>query len=131
MRRLTLIVVGLLAGCASMSGSRTLQIDTRSGGQPLPGAVCQVSLGRETFSVTTPARMDVSQAQGDLQMVCNKPGYRTSELYYRATSSSGSSVGLGVGGGGSHVGLGLGMNFPIQSGRSDYPPQLTIDLTRQ
>ena len=131
MRKVTLIAVSLLAGCAGMSGSRTLQIDTRSGGQPLAGAVCQVNLGRERFDVTTPARMDVSQAQGDLQVVCNKPGYRTSELYYRATSSSGSSIGLGAGGGGGHVGLGVGLNFPLQTGRSDYPPQLTIDLTPQ
>ena len=136
MRYLLLGLVGVLSACATGSANRTLQIDTRSGGQPVAGAICNVNFGREGYTVTTPATLQTGNAQGDLQVVCNKPGYRTSELYYRRSQQSGgfggSNVGVGLGGGSGGVGVGVGLNFPLQlGGRSDYPPSLTIDLTPQ
>lgn len=135
MRYFLLLFVVLLSACATGSEIRTVQIDTRSGGRPVTGATCLVNFGREGFTVTTPATLQTSGMQGDLQVVCNKPGYRTSELYYRrmqAGGYGGPNVGVGLGGGSGGVGLGVGLNFPIQMGaRSDYPPSLTIDLTPQ
>lgn len=138
MRYLMLLPVVVLSACATGVGNRTVQIDTRSGGQPVAGATCLVNFGREGFTVTTPATLQTSGMQGDLQVVCNKPGYRTSELYYRRMQEGGyggyggPNVGVGLGGGSGGVGLGVGLNFPIQlGGRSDYPPRLTIDLTAE
>lgn len=127
----------LLSACATGSGNHTVQIDTRSAGLPVPGATCLVNFGRESFTITTPATLQTGSVQGDLQVVCNKPGYRTSELYYRRMQSGGyggggPNVGVGLGGGSGGVGLGVGLNFPVQvGGRSDYPPNLTIDLTAE
>ena len=129
---LPVLLVSLLAACATGSPeSRMLVVDARSAGQPLAGAGCVVHLGPQTYTVTTPATLPVGDAHGDLQITCNKPGYRTSELYFRATSSGGSSVGIGAGGGGGNVGLGLGMSFPIGGGHSDYPPRVTVEMTAQ
>jgi hypothetical protein len=133
MRYLLLCLVAVVSACATGVGNRTLQLDTRSGGRPVAGATCLVNFGREGLTVTTPATLSTGNAQGDLQVVCNKPGYRTSELYYRRAQSGGyggSNVGVGLGGGSGGVGVGVGLNFPLQlGGRSDYPPSLTIDLT--
>ncbi len=133
MRYILLLSVVVLSACATGSGNRTVQIDTRSAGRPVVGATCLVNFGRERFTVTTPATLQAGNMQGDLQVVCNKPGYRTSELYYRrmqAGGYGGPNVGVGLGGGSGGVGLGVGLNFPIQMGaRSDYPPNLTVDLT--
>ena len=139
MRTLLLCSVVLLSACATGSQNHTLQLDTRSGGKPVTGAKCLVNFGREGYTVITPATLQTVNTQGDLQVVCNKPGYRTSELYYRRMQPGGyggyggvggPNVGVGLGGGSGGVGLGVGLNFPLQLGsRSDYPPSLTIDLT--
>ena len=129
---LVVSLISLLAACASGGpASRTLVVDTRSAGQPLPGASCVVHLGPQSFTVTTPATLPVGESRGDLQVTCNKPGYRSSELYLRAGSSGGSSVGIGGSGGGAHLGVGLGLSFPLGGGRSDYPPQVVVDMTPQ
>lgn len=132
-RSISLALLTLLAACATGGpDSRRLAIDTRSGGKAVPGANCVVHLGPQTFNVTTPVVLPVGEAIGDLQVTCNKAGYRTSELYFRATATGGSSLGIGAGGGGGHVGVGLGMSFPLGGpGRSDYPPQVTLELTPQ
>ena len=128
-RSVVLLLISLLAACATGGpGSKTLAIDTRSGGQPLAGATCLVHIGADTFTVTTPVTLPVGEARGDLQLTCNKSGYRSAELYYRATNSGGSSVGIGAGGGGGNVGLGLGMSFPLGGRHSEYPPSLTVDM---
>ena len=136
MRTLLLLTAIALGGCATGVGNQTLQIDTRSGGREVAGATCKVNFGREGLTVTTPATLQTGSMQGDLQVVCNKSGYRTSELYYRRAQGGGyggiggPNVGVGVGGGSGGVGVGVGLNFPIQLGsRSGYPPNLTIELT--
>ena len=128
-RLLVVMLVSLVGACATSGPeSRTLMVDTRSAGQSLAGASCVVHLGPQSFTVTTPATLPVGDARGDLQITCNKPGYRSSELYFRAGSSSGSSIGIGGGGGGAHLGVGLGLSFPLGGGRSDYPPQVTVEM---
>ena len=129
-RPIVLLLSSLLAACATGGpASNTLAIDTRSGGQPLAGATCLVHMGADTYTVTTPVTLPVGEARGDLQMTCNKSGYRSAELYYRATNAGGSSVGIGAGGGGGNLGLGLGMSFPLGGGHSVYPARLTVDMS--
>ncbi len=129
-RLLVLLCASLLAACATGGPeSRTLTVETRSGGQPLSGASCVIHLGPQSFTVSAPATLPVGEAHGDLQVSCNKSGYRNSELYFRAGSSSGSSVGIGGGGGGGSVGVGLGLSFPLGGGRTDYPPVVTLEMT--
>jgi hypothetical protein len=71
-------------------------------------------------------------------VVCNKEGYRTSEVVFRRSSNPGllsaSGVGVGVGGGfGGHTSMGvsLGFGFPLSSGRTTYPSQVVVDMTPQ
>jgi hypothetical protein len=68
-----------------------------------------------------------------LRVVCNKQGYRTSEIVYRPSGAAygNPSVGVGVGGGtGGHVGVGLGLGFPIGlfGGAAGYPSQITVEM---
>lgn len=132
MRYLILLLPLLTAACATTgSGGGTIAIDTRAGGQDLPGANCSVNTANGSWNVVTPATVAIGSASGDLRVVCNKQGYRTSEVIYRPSSSSGSSVGLGVGGGGGNVGVGVGLNFPIRLGGGSYPSHVSVDMNPQ
>jgi hypothetical protein len=121
-----------LAACATTGpGSDSIALDTYSRGQPLPGATCTVSTASGSWNVVTPATVQIGSANGDLRVVCNKDGYRTSELLFKPSSASGSSLGLGVGGGGGHVGVGLGMSVPITLGSGNYPSRVSVELNPQ
>jgi hypothetical protein len=121
-----------LAACATTGpGSDTIAVDTYSHGQPLPGASCTVSTASGSWKVVTPATVQIGSPNGDLHVVCNKDGFRTSELLFKPSSTSGSSLGLGVGGGGGHVGVGLGMSMPIMMGSGNYPPRVSVELNPQ
>ena len=130
MRYPILLVSIALAACATTgAGNDSIVVDTYSRGQPLAGANCLVSTASGSWNVVTPATVQVGSANGDLRVVCNKDGYRTSELLFKPSgTSSGSSVGLGVGGGGGHVGVGLGMSVPITLGSMVYPTRVSVEL---
>jgi hypothetical protein len=132
MRHLVLLLPIALVACATTgsSGGR-IAIETGSHGQTLAGANCSVSTNAGNWNVTTPAVVAVGSASGDLRVVCNKDGYRTSEMIYRPSSPLGSSVGLGIGGGGEHVGVGVGLSFPILLGGGTYPSRVAVDLNAQ
>lgn len=132
MRRLILLLSITLAACAtSGSSGGSIAIETYSRGQPLPGVNCIVNTGSGSWNVVTPATVPVGSASGDLRVVCNKAGYRTSELLFRPSSASGSSLGVGVGGGSGHVGVGVGMSVPIILGRDGYPSRVSVDMNPQ
>lgn len=121
-----------LAACATTgSGGGNIAVETASKGQPVTGANCVVRTGAGSWNVVTPATINVGQASGDLNVVCDKPGYRTSELVYKPSGRSGSSMGIGLGGGGGNVGLGVGLSFPIMTGGGSYPSRITIDMNPQ
>jgi hypothetical protein len=133
MRRLILLLPIALAACATAgsSGESNVVVETYSRGQPMPGANCFVSTGSGSWNVVTPATVPIGSASGDLRVVCNKAGYRTSELLFRPSSVSGSSMGVGVGGGSGHVGVGVGMSVPITLGRGGYPTRVSVDMNPQ
>lgn len=128
MRRIFLLLPLALSACATGAGNGGMLVETTSRGQALTGAACVVKSSTGTISVTTPATVTIGNASGDLQVVCEKPGYRTSEFVFRPATRSGSNVGIGLGGGGGHVGVGLGMNFPLSVGAGTYPSHVTVDM---
>lgn len=134
MRRISIILTTLLlTACAGLPPySGKVVILTTSQSQPLTGATCVVSTGAGNWTLQTPGTAPIGQPAGDLRVVCNKAGYRTSEVIHRAPGNSGSATRLGVGmGGGSGGGLGisLGMGFPVSGWRHDYPEQVVVDMT--
>lgn len=132
MRHLILLLSIVVAGCATTGSSGgVVAIDTKAQGQELAGANCNVSTDAGNWNIVTPATVAVGSASGDLRVVCNKQGYRTSEVIYRPSSPLGSSVGLGAAGGGGHVGVGVGLSFPISLGGGTYPSHVTVELNRQ
>lgn len=131
MRYLIWLLPVALAACATTGSGGGITVETVSRGQALPGANCLVSTGAGSWEVVTPGTVHVGSASGNLRVVCNKSGYRTSELIFQPSGPVGSSVGLGVGGGGSNVGVGVGMNFPIRLGGGSYPSSVTIDMNPQ
>jgi len=129
MRHLILLLPIALAACATTgSGGTAIAVDTASRGQALTGASCIVQTGAGSWNITTPATVDVGAPSGDLRIVCNRPGYRTSETLYRPSRPLGSNVGLGAGGGSGHVGVGVGLSFPISVGGGRYPSSVTVEM---
>nr|WP_314626696.1 hypothetical protein [uncultured Noviherbaspirillum sp.] len=135
--RLGVVVMTLaLAACATPLVSNDISIETASAGQFLPGASCTVQTPEGSFNVMTPATVPVRHATGDLRVVCNRPGFRTSEVLYRGmgyggyNGYGGPSVGLGLGGGGGNVGFGLGLGFPIGGIRNNSgPSRIVVEMT--
>jgi hypothetical protein len=122
----------LVAGCASTgTPDGNIAIDTASRGQALPGANCVVSTGAGSWNIVTPAIVQIGSARGDLRVLCNRNGYRTSEVLFRPSSPTNSNIGVGIGGGGGHIGVGLGFGIPIAIGGGRYPSQVTVDMTPQ
>ncbi len=128
----------LLASCASTKpADGRIEILSTARSQPLQGAQCEVETGAGKWTVSTPGSVQVGEPQGDLRVVCNKEGYRTSEVVFRRGSSGApgaTRVGVGMGGGFggySGVGISLGFGFPLSSGRATYPTQVVVDMTPQ
>jgi hypothetical protein len=131
MRYLALAVPLALVGCATTGpGGSGITVETTSKNQAMAGASCVARNNSGSWNFVTPATIDTGGVNGDLQVVCNKAGYRTSEFIFRPMQSSGSSMGVGLAGGGGHVGGGLGISFPVggMSGGS-YPPRVTIEMS--
>ena len=132
MRHLFLLLPLAIAACATTgSGDGVVTIETASRGQALNGANCMVSTGSGNWNVVTPASVNIGSASGDLRVLCNKDGFRTSEIVFRPSNPYGSSMGVGVGGGGGHVGVGVGLSFPIRFGGGTYPSRVTVDMNPQ
>lgn len=127
-----LLLPMLMTACATGPADRQVTIVTAAGsGQEFPGASCFVSTNSRSWNVTTPATLEIP-ASGDLRIVCNKAGYRTSELRMPPIGQGGgSSMGVGVGGGSGNVGMGLGFSLPIGSSGSGYPPRIRVTMSPQ
>jgi hypothetical protein len=131
MRYATLLLPLVLAACASTgAGNGGVAIETVSNGQPLSGANCAVSTAAGNWNIVTPAVAPVGSARGDLRIICNKRGYRTSEVVYRPSGALSPNLGVGVGGGSGNVGVGVGLGFPIALG-GGYPSRVTVEMNPQ
>ena len=124
----------VLAGCADLPAHPgKLSVLTTSRSQPLAGAECTVQTDAGKWSLTTPGEVMIGKPAGDLHVVCNKEGYRTSELVYRAAgrSGGGSRIGVGVGGGsgGGGIGVSFGMGMPLGGFGSSYSTEVVVDMT--
>ncbi len=132
MRYPSLLLSLLLVGCASTGpNSGRVSIATAENGQEFGGASCTVLNNSQSWNIVTPTTLSIGGASGELRVVCNKLGYRTSEVRLPPIGQSGSNVGVGLGGGSGAVGLGLGFSLPISSGGGYYPPRITVNMTRQ
>ncbi len=129
MRYISLLLPLVLAACASGNwGNGRVAIATASNGHEFGGATCAVMNNAASWNVTTPGTLAIGRAAGELRVVCNKPGYRTSELRLPPHGQSGSSMGVGLGGGSGGIGLGLGFSLPISSGGGSYPPRIVVNM---
>lgn len=136
-RSVMITAVLSLSGCATTPPFEgRVEVLTTSREQPLAGADCVVTTESGSWTVQTPGYATVGDPNGDLRIVCDKAGYRTSEVIHRnqtgrSLGSGGTRVGVGVGGGlggYSGVGVSLGIGIPLGRGRSDYPSQVTVDM---
>ena len=136
-RLVSMMTMTLAVGaCVTPPVSNELGIETASGGQLLPGAHCTVQTVEGSFNVVTPATVPVRGPPGDLRVVCDRPGFRPSEVVYRGLGYGGyggyggPSIGLGLGGGGGNVGFGLGLGFPIGGvANNSGPSRIVVEMT--
>ena len=139
MRRRALLAILsalVLAACATAPVSNDLGIETVSRGQPVAGASCTVQLVEGSFNIVTPAVVPARNTRGDLRVICNKQGYRTSEVLYRGGYpgydgyGSRTSLGFGLGGGGGSIGYGIGLGVPIGGGASpsSVPARVLVEM---
>lgn len=138
---LTMTMTLALGACVTPPVGNDLVIETASAGQFLPGANCTVQTTEGSFTVVTPATVPVRNTPGDLRVVCDRQGYRTSEVLYRGlgyggyggyNGYGGSGVGIGLGGGGGNVGFGLGLGIPIGGGvNNSAPSRIVVEMTPQ
>lgn len=72
------LVVSLLSGCASVTGSpnQSISIQTREqGGKEVVGATCDIINKRGTWFVTTPGTTSIHRSNDDIQVTCRKDGH--------------------------------------------------------
>jgi hypothetical protein len=132
MRYLILLLSCAVAACATTGSSNVgVSVETISKGQLLAGASCIVTTNAGSWTITTPATVAVGSANGDLRVICNKAGYRTSEVVYRSSSPVNSGVGVGIGGGSGNVSVGLGMGIPVALGGGGYPSRIAVEMNPQ
>lgn len=135
MRHAIVLLPLLLAACATggSGAGNTITVEAVSRGQQVVGANCNIINNNGNWNVVAPVALDVGPSNGDLRVICNRQGYRTSEVVFSPyTGASGSSVGVGVGGGGGHVGGGIGLSLPIGGGGyRAYPSRISVEMTPQ
>jgi hypothetical protein len=129
-----------LAACAPLAPrSNRIAIETASGGAAVTDAECVVGNGSVGMTVKSPAVVEIARGNGDLHIVCNKPGYRRSEVLFQsgAAGFSGSSVSFGIGAssggwnrGGVDLGLGMTQVLPGKDGAvGEYPARIVVEMT--
>jgi hypothetical protein len=119
----------LLAACAGMSGGQPgILIETAAAGQPLPGVACVAMIDSTRWDVVTPAVITLGSANGVLRIVCNHPGFRTSELIFKPAPMSTPGLSAAYGSYSSHAALEAA--FPVGGVGSRYPERLVLDLNR-
>lgn len=120
----------LLNACSTVSQSTegVLQIEVSSRGQALVDVSCYVRADKMSTTVNAPAKVNVGLVHDILEVRCEKPGYKTAEIIYRAAPRNLSpQAGLGVqSGGGANFSIALKSNatpvfFPSPL-RLDMPP---------
>jgi hypothetical protein len=121
-----------LAACATGVVSDDLLIETVSRGRAVPGAACSVQTAEGMWNIVSPAVVPARHTRGDLHVVCEKPGYRSSEVLYRGMGyggygGTGTSVGLGAAGGSGNVGFGLGIGIPLGGG-GNAPARIYVEM---
>lgn len=135
MRHLVYILPLILGACASVGNNDgNVAIETASNGQTVQGANCVLSNNTGRWEITTPGSAPVGSPDGTLRVLCNKAGYRASEVVYQPSYGgySGASVGLGVGHIGNRSGGGIGIGVPIGGyGRGGYPSTITVEMSPQ
>lgn len=124
----------VLAACATPAADSGIAIEAAHNGQPVKDAECTITTNAGSWKVTTPGTAPIGSPSGDLRVVCNKAGYRASEVVYRATPGSGGSnmsIGIGGGTGGARAGVGFGFGIPVGQGRSTYPNRIVVEMNPQ
>ena len=131
MRYSILVVSFLAAACATGGVDRNrVSVETVSKNQMITGARCTANNNNGSWELVTPGYIDVKGTNGDLRVVCNKEGYRSSEFVFRPAPSSSTSLGLGIGGGGGRVGGGVGLSIPIGGTPGNvYPQRISVEMT--
>lgn len=124
-------VAVMLSACVSAGpGQPGIMIETATQGQPLEGATCVATIGSVRWDVKTPAVIAIDGARGDLRIVCDKAGFRTSELIFKPEPGAGTTFSAGVAGGSYGGGGSLGMSFPLGGFSGRYPKRLVLDMNQ-
>lgn len=119
-----LIAVAILAGCASITGSRNqpVSVQAHHNGKPLDGADCVLTNDKGTWFVKTPGSTVIQKSGQDLNITCNKDGVPS------GTTTAASSANGGVWGNILFGGL-IGYAVDASTGAAfDYPSSMGVQM---
>ena len=98
-------LISLTTGCASITGgtSQTLSLTTSQDGGEVAGADCVLANEKGTTHVTTPGKVTVHRAYGDLKVACKLDGhpdaYATVQSSVKGATFGNILLGGGIGAG--------------------------------
>jgi hypothetical protein len=122
-------IASLTTGCASITGgtSQTVSLQTKQDATEVAGADCELKNEKGTYHVTTPGKVTVHRAYGDLQVTCSKAGQPDAVATVQS-STKGATYGNIILGGG----IGAGVDMATGAAYA-YPDLITMlfgkDLT--
>lgn len=133
------LAIGLLSGCATITGSEMQQVSLTTKGensQSIDGAKCKLQNDKGAWEATSPSFVNIHRSAEDLTVECKKTGY--SEGLLKAVSRAAGSMyanvilGGGIGAMIDHS-KGTGYNYPdvlsVEMGKSTLVDRRTQDAT--
>lgn len=119
-----LLVLAVLTGCASITGSKNqpVSVQAHHNGKPLDGADCVLTNDKGTWFVKTPGSTVIQKSGQDLNITCNKDGIPA------GTTTAASSANGGVWGNILFGGL-IGYAVDASTGAAfDYPSSMGVQM---
>jgi hypothetical protein len=85
----------LTTGCASVTGgtSETVSVKTQKDSVEVTGADCVLTNSKGSYKVTTPGKVDVHPASGDLTVKCTKDGEQDAVATFQSKTRKGTVAG--------------------------------------
>lgn len=122
-RMIALTLLGMLAGCATVSESpmQDVMVRTIQDNREIGGAGCVLTNDAGRWFVTAPGRVSIKKSAGNLFVDCKKGGVSAGQERFASRANNSATIGNAV------MTAGLGYLLDKRTGAGfDYPETLTV-----